>query len=320
MSRYVVTGATGFLGGALTEALLSAGHEVTALGRNRDRLVYLRSLGALADMMELEEDVGNLANKFGTKPDAVIHCAALSRAWGPASAFERVNVRGTSRVVQAALLGECRHFVSISSPSIMFRLEDRLKVREDEIPPMPINAYARSKGAAEVLVKAADPMPRTILRPRAIYGIGDVTLLPRLGNACRRPIPYVNDGRAATDPTHVDDVVGAIRGVLDHGPPAECRTYNISGGVAVPIWTLIRRAAEKLGLTPRPWAMSADAALALARGAETFMPMIGRDPSLTRYEAGLLSFTQTLDLTAIRDVIGWTPKVDLEDGFRRTFA
>ena len=89
MRSVLVTGATGFLGGALTRRLLGDGVRVVALGRNQEKLRELKSLGATTlpcDLADLSDDMRLDAC------DVVVHAAALSSPWGRARDFERANV------------------------------------------------------------------------------------------------------------------------------------------------------------------------------------------------------------------------------------
>ncbi len=317
----LVTGATGFLGRALVIALAAAGCRVIAIGRSDRDVVRLDGVEVHRIDLTDADAPDRLAN-LG-QVEAVIHCAALSAPWGPLAAFRAINVGGTVAVLTAARRLGCGHFVHVSSPTVTFRFTDQIGVREHAVLPPPVNAYARTKAEAEAVVRAADGLGRTIIRPRAIYGRGDRSLLPRLVAACRRgPIPLLRDGLAVTDPTHVDDVVDAILSVLRSGPPTGTRTFNVSGGEAIPVRRMIMEAADRMGLVPRwrplPWTPII-AAVSVAEAARHLVGLRG-EPRLTRYTAGLLAFSQTLDLSAIQAATGWRPRVLFTEGLLRTFG
>ena len=317
----LVTGATGFLGRALVAALAAEGRRVIAIGRSGVDVV--RQDGVEVHRLDLTgADAFDRLAILG-QVEAVIHCAALSAPWGPLAAFRAINVGGTGAVLAAARHLGCHHFVHVSSPTVTFRFTDQVGVREHATLPPPVNAYARTKAEAEAVVRAADGMGRTIIRPRAIYGRGDRSLLPRLVAACRRgPIPLLRDGVAVTDPTHVDDVVDAILSVLRSGPPTGTRTFNVSGGEAVPVRRMITEAAGRMGLVPRwrplPWTPFI-AAVSVAEVARR-LAVSRSEPRLTRYTAGLLAFSQTLDLSSIQAATGWRPRVPFTEGLLRTFG
>ena len=192
----MVTGATGFLGGALVRLLSERGHEIIATGRDEKKLAALADARVKTIALDLASDrLPSLAC------DAMVHCAALSSPWGRKSAFHRANVLGTRGALTLARSAGARRFVNISTPSVYFRFRDQIGVREDAPLPAPVNAYANTKRQAEQLVLAAEDLDPIVLRPRGLYGPGDTTLLPRLlAAAQKRPLPLMNSGRAATDP------------------------------------------------------------------------------------------------------------------------
>ena len=144
-----------------------------------------------------------------------------------------------------------------------------------------------------------------------------------MGGAARcGPLPSFNGGRAVIDLTHVDDVVAAIACILDNRARATGEVYNVSGGEAVSIRDIIIRSAALSGVDVRWRELSWPVALTAVRAIEgfhrLFRPQV--EPVVTAYSAGLIAFSQTLDLSAIRNDIGWTPKVEFAEGLRRTFA
>lgn len=313
-----MTGATGFLGGALARLLGDRGHEVIAMGRNQQKLAALAHRRIETIALDLaDNDVPALSC------DAVVHCAALSSPWGRHSEFWRANVNGTQGALKLARAAGARRFVNISTPSIYFRFQDQIGLGEDAPLPRPVNAYAASKRRAEQLVLAAADLNPIILRPRGLYGRGDTTLLPRLLAAARiRALPLMNGGRAATDLTYIDDVAEAAFAALNAAAPLPQRIFNISGGEALNVRDVANRAAEKAGQTVRwrklpPWLV-----LAYARANEYACALLPRypEPSITAYGAALFAFTQTLNIEAARRHLGWSPKVNFADGLARTFA
>ena len=146
--RVLVTGATGFLGGALLRHLRSRGCDPVALGRDAARCDRLKAAGFTTLRTDLSKPDPQLADRIG-RLDAVVHCAALSSPWGRLSAFRAANVEGTRNALDLAARLGARRFVNISSPTVYFELKDRDNVGETAPLPPPINAYARTKAEAE---------------------------------------------------------------------------------------------------------------------------------------------------------------------------
>ena len=320
MRSVLVTGATGFLGGALTRRLLGDGVRVVALGRNQNKLSELASLGATTlpcDLAELTDDLRL------DSCDIVVHAAALSSPWGRAVDFERANVTGTANALRLAERVSARRFINISSPSIYFRFGDQEGLREDDPLPAPVNAYADTKRRAEYLVSEASAFETVTLRPRGLYGPGDAALLPRLLKvAKRRPLPLIKGGAAATDLTYIDDVVESILAVMGAPSSVSGQTFNISGGVALPVKMVAERAGEKAGIDVRwrqvPWPL----VKAFATASEHVCATLPKrpEPIVTAYSAGLFAFRQTLNIQKAEQLLGWRPKVSFDEGLERTFA
>ncbi len=320
--RVLVTGATGFLGGTLIRHLGDRGLEPVGLGRNEARCRALQEAGLTTIRADLSHSALHLAGSIG-RVDAVVHCAALSAHWGRLAAFRAANVEGTRNTLDLAEALGARRFVNISSPTVYFEMKDKIAVAETAPLPRPINAYARTKAEAERLVLARAKLGPVNLRPRGIYGAGEETLLPRLIAAARRgPLPLLRSGTAAIDLTYVDDVVAAIEAALTAGPAVEGQTFNISGGEMVPICDLVERVCLALAVPLRWKPMPFYPALLLARFAEmaSLARPVPREPVVTPYTLGLFAFRQSLDISKAQRLLGWQPRISLDEGLAMTLG
>ena len=319
MTVTIITGATGFLGGAVARRLLGDGERVVAIGRNQEKLDALARLGAETRALDL---TGNAASSALPTASHFVHCAALSSPWGTPRQFAAANVDGTVRAMNLARAAGVRRFVHISSPSIYFRFADQDWVPEESSLPKPVNAYAATKAESERHVLAEPSLDPVILRPRGLYGPGDMALLPRLLRAARqRPLPLMRNGVAATDLTYIDDVVEAVLAAIRVPSPAS-RVFNISGGEAIPIRHVAEQAARAAGIPVRWRPMAWPVVRAIASLSEAVCAALpGRpEPVVTAYGAGLFAFRQTLDISRARKELGWQPRVSFDEGLMRTFA
>mgnify|MGYP001950297358 CR=1 FL=1 len=318
MSEHIlVTGATGFLGGTLARQL---GGGVIGTGRDPAKLDALHVPSKFA--CDLSKPLAPSTISHCSNVSTIIHCASLSSPWGTRQAFHDANVAATETVIALTKAVNAKHLIFISSPSVYFQFTDQFDVREDSKLPIPVNNYAATKTAAEERLKASG-IPFTILRPRGLYGAGDTTLLPRLLRAARSgPMPLFRNGEVRTDITHVDDVVAAIMAVIEQRDTAFGQTFNISGGVALPIKEVVEKVCDSQGANLRWRPLPVRPALAAVRLIEKFARLRpGKpEPKVTSYGLGIFAFSQTLDLSKINDKIGWFPQVSFEDGLARTFA
>lgn len=322
MSRVTaVTGATGFLGRRLCETLVARGEHVVAMGRDFSRFPQLDGrlcrlvAGDLGDRQALQLALAGA--------DAVIHAAALSTPWGRRADFVRVNVAGTEALLDAARQAGVRRFVHVSSSSVVFDLCDRLEVVEDApLPQRFLNFYPESKALAEGSVRAATGIETVIIRPRGIFGPGDVALLPRIVALARSGrLRIVGDGNNVQDLTYVDNVVEALL-LARHAPEAAGRTYFVTNDEHVRLWDLIAEVLNGLGLAPPKRRMPLGAALAFASALETLhraLPQLG-EPPLTRYTVALLGCHQTLNIAAARRDLGYSPTVGMAAAVAHTIS
>jgi len=317
--KMLVTGATGFLGKRLAYRMLKDGHEVVGLGRNK-QIGRLLEQGGIPFIQAELSDKEAIRSAVSRDFDVVVHCGALSAPWGTNEAFEAANIRGTTHIAEACLLGEVPRLVHISTPSLYFGMRERMNVREnDPLPTRQISAYARTKLAAEheVLRVGELGLGTIILRPRALYGPGDRTILPRLIEANEQTgVPFIGRGEALIDLTYVDDAVRAIR--LAAIAPAEALggIYNISGGQPIRFAEAAELLFAKLGKPLRPKKIPFAVACAAAAVLETAARLrpSGAEPLLTRSLVGMLGSSQTLDIQAARAALGYEPSVGIDEG------
>ncbi|MEJ6402138.1 NAD-dependent epimerase/dehydratase family protein [Yoonia sp. 2307UL14-13] len=317
----LVTGATGFLGSHVALSLQRGGRQVVATGRNRARLNELGSAGLHTIALDLSQPMTDDAMDHLSSVQTVVHCAGLSSPWGRDADFFTHNVTATRHLIAIAQQVGVKRFVLISTASVYFRFADQSDVSEDQLPDRFVNAYARTKRAAERQVLSHADIGPIVLRPRGIYGAGDTALLPRLLRvARRRPLPRFAQG-GATDITHVHDVVRAVHMALAAPLELNAEVFNISGGVGIPLADIIESACARVGVVPRWRRVPFPAALVGARVLETAAKLLpGRpEPPVTAYSLGILRYRQTMDITKAGARLGWHPMVSFEEGLTRTF-
>ncbi|MEO6384547.1 MAG: NAD-dependent epimerase/dehydratase family protein [Thermomonas sp.] len=324
--RVVVTGATGFLGGAVARRLRADSRvEVAALGRDPRRGAALQQAGIEFEQVELTDYPAVQHALEGA--DVVIHCAALSSPWGPLPAFHAANVTASEHIARACVEAGTTRLVHISTPSIYHDGQPHLCIQEDApLPARAINHYAATKREAEQRVLAIcgeGGVPVIVLRPRAIFGPGDTAILPRLADALRRGrLRRIGDGSCLVDMSYIDNVVDAVLLAMAAPPALSAHAYNISNGEPVRIWEIIDGLADALAV-PRPHARISRAsalrvASVLEAGHRLFAPH--REPGLMRYGVDLLSVDMTLDISRAQSELGYVPRIGMADALARTFA
>ena len=316
--KILVTGGTGFLGKNIALRLLAAGHTVTILGRNKTVGAELASQGIRFLPVELSDKEKMIA--ACEQQEIVVHSGALASPWGAYELFYQTNVIGTRNLLAGCDKFGVRRLVNISTPSIYFDFNHRFNIREsDPLPKRQYTNYSATKLIADDDIANAKHLETISIRPRAIFGAGDQTVLGRvLRLAESGRVPLINRGASSVDLTYIDNVVDAI--VLCIHAKNSClgKVYNITNGESMSVKTMLDTLFSALDLKicyrNLPYSVVYTAASIL----ETSYKILGRteEPVLTKYGVGLMSRSQTLNIDTARAELGYQPKITIADGMR----
>ena len=183
--RAFVTGGTGFVGTVLVQQLRGRGDDVAALVRSADRAAGLRRLGAEPIPGDLSDEAAIARGVRGA--DAVVHLGAIYKVGVPESerpAMEEANVRGTERVLDAAVRAEVPRIVYVSTVNVFGNTHGRVVDETYERPEAEgfLSIYDETKYRAHQLARQriAAGAPVLIAQPGGIYGPGDPSQLGTL--------------------------------------------------------------------------------------------------------------------------------------------
>lgn len=301
----LITGSSGFIGGALWRAARVRGHRVVATGRR-----------ALGHPDYVQQDLTRTCN-FKATPDVVVHAAARSSPWGSERKFHQQNIEATRHVIEFCRSRGRPHLVFISTSAVMYTNAHQFDL--DETSPLPshaINRYAASKRRAEALVQDYEG-PWCIVRPRAVFGPGDTVVFPRILKAARTGrLPIIeSDQPVKGDLIYIDTLVDYLLRIV------ELRTtglYLLTNNCPVLILDFLGSVFARLKLptpkrrVPVGRAMATAAVLEAAYG---LLPFLG-EPPLTRFGVSVFAYSKTFDVSkALRDL--GPPSVSLGDGVNR---
>jgi dihydroflavonol-4-reductase len=203
--KALVTGATGFVGSHLAEALRRRGHEVTALARSSRKAEALTSQrvrvvpGDLHDTAALE--------RAAAGQDIIYHVAGVVAARDEAQ-FLRANRDGTRNILGAAERSGNPRFVLVSSLSAAGPSARGAPLTGREAP-YPVTAYGRSKLAAEQVVRGSS-LRWSVIRPPLVYGPRDREVLKIFRLARLRMAPVFGDGSQELSAVHASDLAEAL--------------------------------------------------------------------------------------------------------------
>jgi len=311
MSTAFVTGASGFVGGALTRRLVAEGWGVNALARSERSAEAVRALGATAVQGDLDDVAAMTAGAQGC--DVVFHCAAHLGEWGNPADFERVNVTGTANAVQATKQAGVPRFVHVGTEAALMHGKPLVNV-DETVPLRPDSRalYSRTKARAEQVARAGGAV---VIRPRLVWGPGDTTILPALCEAVRRKrFAWIGGGTHRTSTTHVDNVIEGLMLGARKGEPGEA--YFVTDGEPQVFREFVTRllATQDIEVPDRSVPGAIPAALAtVGEAAWRVLPLPGQPP-VTRLAFWLASQECTIDITRARRDLGYAPVTSVDQG------
>jgi nucleoside-diphosphate-sugar epimerase len=310
-SRVLVTGATGFLGRAVAEALERAGYHVLRGARTvpaapppGERWVHHGDVGPATRWDDVLTGV-----------DVVVHLAGLAHlpdamAATAADTFTRVNAEGTARLASATVGARVRRLVLVSSALVHGEASPGRPFTEDD-EPAPASPYARSKLDSERRLIAAargSPLQWVILRPPLVYGTRALGNFPRLVRLVRTGLPLpLGAATAAKTFIGVDNLADAVVRCVEHARAAN-QVFLVGDVETTSTADLIHHIARALGR--QAWTPRVPPALM-----RTALRLAVRERDYRRLFDPL-----ELDCRRIHRLLDWLPTVSLDEGLRRSVA
>ncbi|MCF3947892.1 NAD-dependent epimerase/dehydratase family protein [Acidiphilium iwatense] len=290
----LVSGASGFIGRAVTARLAESGIEVVvALRRQRDIPGAARAVDA-SDLAAPDPALANAMRGVGT----VIHAAGLAHRTGvnPA-ALAAANVTAASRVAEIAASRGVPRFILVSSAAVFGKT--RVDVFTEASEPRPDDSYAHSKLGGEIAVRAALAGTATrlvVVRPCAVVGPGCAGNIPRLARLIGKGLPLPFGAiRNARSFVAIGDLAGLIDAAIRADDPPELAIAAHPEPIGTP--DLIRALARGLGrrtiLVPLPAALLGAAARAAGKAAlwQSFAGSFRADVTIARDRLGFTAAT-----------------------------
>jgi UDP-glucuronate 4-epimerase len=266
MPTILVTGAAGFIGSHVSQALLADGHQVVAVDNFCD--YYDRSwkelnvkfvaagAGSRFHLEELDVCDGPAMEKIisQSRPTAILHIAGMAGvrpSIEQPAYYARVNVEGTIQVLQAAVRNNVKKFLFASSSSVYGNRKE-IPFQEDSAVNEPISPYAASKRAGELICYTfwhLYRLPCFCFRFFTVYGprlrpdlaIHKFTRLITHG----KPIPFFGDGSTARDYTYVEDICAGLLAALERCD--RYRIFNLGNNRPISLTEMVRALETAIG-------------------------------------------------------------------------
>jgi nucleoside-diphosphate-sugar epimerase len=313
--RTLVTGATGFVGSHLAEALRRRGDEVTALARSSRKAAALAPLGVRVVPGDLHDREALACAVEGA--DIIYHVAGVIAARNEAE-FLAANREGTRHLLAAAEAASVGRFVLVSSlaaagPAPHGRPRVGTEVAQ------PVTAYGRSKLAAEAVVTRSR-VPWTVVRPPMVYGPRDQEVLKVFRLARLGIVPVLGDGTQELSAIYGADLALALI-AAGTSPTTVGRTYFACHTEIFTAEALGRAVGAAMGRSPMILRVPSPIGRSALRLTETAARLAGRTTILTVDKANEFYQTGwTADPSSLTRDTGWTANSNLETGLAETYA
>ncbi|MBL8116027.1 MAG: NAD-dependent epimerase/dehydratase family protein [Anaerolineae bacterium] len=312
--RVLLTGATGFLGGATAVILAGQGAQVRALARRPEKGVFLKSRENI-EIVQGDITDAERMRSVSEGCDYVVHVAAA--LGGTLKYQERMNVEGTRNVMLGAASAGVKRVVHVSSIAV-YGYHYEGDITEDFIQKPGRVPYNITKSQAEMVVReigTAHDVPYSIIRPGMIYGPRSNAWTKTIFRLARlRPTPFLGDGSGFVHPIYVDDVVSMIVAALTH-PMAVGEAFNCSADPA-PTWRAFIGGYSQLAGHSRWLALPVFPMKIISPLIETLLTLRGEPQELPALIT-FLSAHKTYRTTKAQELLGWSAQVSLQTGIQR---
>lgn len=316
--KIVVTGATGSLGTALMYRLKKENYSVLGLGFSESKINSLSDEGF--DMRRC--DIGDLATLSDciAESDVVIHCAAFAAPFGSKKRFFQTNVQGTKNVFEAVNNSSVSRVIVISSASIFDGMKHDSPHLDmtPELKFRPKHNYGASKYDAELVCLSQSKDKWIGLRPRAVFGKGDKTLIPRLKRLIgKNHYKTIGNGEHLIDVTCLSNFIDAVCLAIKAPSDSLGKFYNISNGDPRTFNSIMQTYVSRYSSSHKQRKIPYYPVFLLAHFNNIIANLVpGKkwEPRITPYGLRQVTTSLVLDISGAKEALGWTPKLTFEQG------
>lgn len=320
--RILITGANGFLGRQLVEALRQRGEIVKALVLPGENTEWLESRNVTIYTGDVRQSA-TLAEPMATA-DAVFHLAAMIGVWRPMKDYFSVNVTGTENVCRAALKAGISRLIHVSS-AMAYRMWVGHPVTEDEALQPLQEPYSSTKALGDRLVQRLvdeEGLPAVIVRPGTSFGPGDRLNFGRIADRIRDGKGVIiGSGRNPVPMVFVTDLIQGLLLALDR-KQAVGQAYNIGNDQPLTQEELLGAIAEEIGARPPHIHVPFHVLYPVASAAEVLsrLSRYRLRPIATRHSIVLYGLANRISIDKARRQLDYVPQVSIREGVRLAAA
>jgi dihydroflavonol-4-reductase len=310
-----VTGGTGFTGAALITRLAADDYQVRALARNASGIASLPNVQVIVGDLS---DKGAL-NQLVQGVDTVFHIAAMYRNEGSFEEFLAVNFEGTRALLESSRQAGVRRFVYCSTIGVHGTVAQT--PADENAPFNPRDYYQESKLMAEkhCLAMHNQGIEVVVIRPCGIYGPGDTRMLKMFRMIDKGTFFFVGSAQPNFHPVYIDDLVQGFVLVMSIDQAAG-EVFIIGGPRYLPLREYVAAAARAVGARIPTLTIPYEVMNLLAASCEWLCKIPGISPPLHRRRLTFFKHNRAFTIGKARRMLGYEPKVELDEGFRRTVA
>ncbi len=314
--RALVTGATGFTGGALCRRLVNDGWEVKAFVRPSSDTEALEALGVnciTTDITSRKE----VAEAFPSV-DVVFHIAAAFRSeLSDQDEFWRVNVDGTRNLLDEANSRKIDRFVHCSTIGVHGEIEE--PPADETYRYKPLDHYQKSKLAGEKIALRyfSNGLKGTVVRPASIYGPGDTRFLKLFKPIEKGYFVMIGSGESLYHTIYIDDLVdGFVLAATE--PQAVGQIFTIAGERYTTLNELVKLIGDALDRQVPERHIPLKPVMAAAVVCDRVFRAVGLSPPIYPRRVKFFQLSRAFSTKKARTLIGYNPHVGLREGLRRT--
>ncbi|EQA37315.1 3-beta hydroxysteroid dehydrogenase/isomerase family protein [Leptospira inadai serovar Lyme str. 10] len=311
--RLLITGASGFVGGAIAKRL-KENHSILALSRSAESDAILKKAG----IEVFRGNLGAIPTEALRGIDIVIHCAAFVGPWGNRKDFWEANVDGTSQLLDAARAVGVKRFIHMGTEAALFHGQDMIQIDETyPYPKVTPYLYSETKAEAErrVLAANAKEFKTLVLRPRLVWGPGDTSVLPVLKKMVSEgKFLWIDGGKAKTSTTYIQNLVDATELALTRGNGGEA--YFITDNEDQTFRSFLTAMMKTQGIDLPKGSVPSFLARSLAFIVEGIWNLFGikSEPPLLRFATDIMAKECTIKIDKAQKDLGYNPKIKVLEG------
>lgn len=320
--KILVTGAAGFIGGALFKRLVDYGLDATGTVLYPAEAKELEKHGYRVKVLDLADE--SPWDELLTGVDIVFNIAALfQEAEQGESMYHKVNVDGTVKLVQTAAKCGVKRFVHCSTVGVHGDVKEVPCTEESPFNPMDEYHRTKLKGELAVLDFAKtlsdDEMVVTVNRPAMVYGPGDVRMLKLFSAIESGKFVMIGDGEVLAHLGYIDDQVDSLLlCAVKTRALVHLQAFNIASGSYMTLNELVSSIAEATGKRIPKFRIPVAPVWLAGLLCEILCRPFGIKPPIFRRRVGFFTHNRAFDLSKAKQALGYESKVDHQEGIRLT--